>query len=66
MANDLTCPRCGAKEMHPEQPPRLLIRGHKVRDAAGWHSQCLVCAGAYDANLVETPDNYDSRRGWFL
>jgi hypothetical protein len=61
----LSCPSCGAGEMHPNGH-HLLIRGFKIYDSEGmaW-SQCLRCAGWYDANLDETPENYDSQKGWF-
>lgn len=59
------CPTCGANEMHPDNT-RLLIRAHKVMLSDGmWRSQCLVCAGYYDKDLNETPQNYAQEKGWF-
>ena len=61
------CPHCGAGEMHPREH-KVLIRAYKVVDKRGrdW-SQCLVCAGFYQpVTFVETPQNYDSRAGWFM
>lgn len=57
---ELTCPKCGAHEMHPDGG-KLLIRAYKVDN----YSQCLVCAGYYDKDLNETPDNFDRTKGWF-
>lgn len=75
---ELTCPTCGAKEIHPTYPHMALIRGYKVGDANGhWWSQCLVCAGYYDADLQpaepmvkdengrNVPATYDPKKGWF-
>jgi hypothetical protein len=57
---ELKCPTCGNGEMHPDGD-KLLIRGFKVDN---W-SQCLVCAGYYDKDLNETPENFDKSKGWF-
>ena len=65
VSGDLRCPRCGAQEVHPTLPDSVLIRGFKVHHAGHWWSQCLVCAGYYDANLVSTPATYDPKKGWF-
>lgn len=73
IVRDVQCPRCGAGEMHPDGE-RLLIRGFKVQTEDGhWWSECLVCAGYYNADLTERPrqpgqrypDGYDKERGWF-
>lgn len=61
---DLRCPTCGSGEMHPTEH-KLLIRGLKVCTEGYWWSQCLVCAGHYDAQLNDTPGNYDPKLGWF-
>jgi len=65
------CPKCGAEEMHPDGE-KLLIRGFKVHDAGHWWSQCLVCAGYYNADLTVKPigkdglnPDYDHEKGWF-
>ncbi len=54
----LTCPRCNAPEMHPNED-LLLIRAYKVESDGHWWSECLVCAsadgtatGGYDRDLV--------------
>lgn len=61
----ITCPHCDATEMHPDGD-KLLIRAFKVEMGDGhWWSQCLVCAGYYDSDLKETPDNFDRDKGWF-
>ena len=62
---DVTCPTCKAGEMHPDGD-KLLIRGFKVYDEGHWWSQCLVCAGYYDDDLVwKGNDAGDSEKGWF-
>lgn len=63
--SSVTCPNCGAEEMHPNGKV-VLIRGFKVCDDNGhWWSQCLVCAGYYDKNLVYNNDAGDREKGWF-
>ncbi len=62
---DITCPTCGAKEMHPDGK-RLLVRGFKILTKAGWWSQCLVCSGHYDKDLTSTPENHKPLKGWFV
>lgn len=59
------CPTCGSGEQHPSRDDANLIRAFKVHDGRRWWSQCLVCAGYYDKDLKETPDNYDRNSGWF-
>lgn len=72
MFKELKCPKCGNTESHPTLRneefglPYVLIRGFKVQDETGyWWSQCLVCAGAYDAELNPTPGSYNREKGWF-
>jgi hypothetical protein len=68
--SDLVCPKCGSPEMHPNGK-WLLIRGYKIQhEGSHWWSQCLVCAGYYDKNLVPIPDAENRRevwgnKGWF-
>jgi len=50
--------------MHPDGD-KLLIRHEKVHADGAWHSQCLVCAGSYDAHLNLTPEHYDRSKGWY-
>ena len=70
VVDDLTCPTCGATERHPTRENSVLIRGLKVFDDDGtaW-SQCLVCSGYYDENLIPHPNNgkgfHDEDKGWF-
>ena len=72
VVKDLVCPKCGAGEMHPDGE-HLLVRGFKVCDKHGhWWSQCLVCAGYYNADLTVKPigsdginPDYDKTKGWF-
>jgi hypothetical protein len=66
VVKDVKCPKCGAGEMHPDGK-HVLIRGFKVCDDKGyWWSQCLICAGAYDENLVPVKNwNTSSGKGWF-
>ena len=65
VVKSVTCPRCGAGEMHPREN-WLLIRAFKVLDNGHWWSQCLVCAGYYDADLNVLGDAHmDSKKGWF-
>jgi len=61
----LTCPKCGADEMHPNGE-NVLIRAFKVDTGRGWESQCLVCSGFYNTDLIPTPDNHDWDKGWFI
>jgi hypothetical protein len=62
---DVRCPKCNAVEMHPNGK-RLLIRAFKYADENGkWWSQCLVCSGGYDENLVFNQENHDPSKGWF-
>jgi hypothetical protein len=64
VVKDVSCPKCGAGEMHPDGK-HVLIRGFKVCDAKGhWWSQCLVCAGGYDADLNPVKE-FDRNKGWF-
>lgn len=65
IVQELTCPKCGAKEMHPDGD-KLLIRGFKVNMGRGWESQCLVCAGYYDKDLKVIDENARLPGGWFL
>jgi hypothetical protein len=60
---EVTCPKCGAEEMHPNGE-QLLIRGFKVYNNGKWRSQCLVCSGAYDKDLKMTND-HNPNKGWF-
>jgi len=61
---ELVCPKCGAKEMHPDGD-KLLIRGHKVWRDGSWWSKCLVCSGYYDKDL-NCPDPWaKTEGGWF-
>lgn len=63
--SSVTCPTCGAQEMHPNGEV-LLIRGFKVFHSGAWWSQCLVCAGYYDENLVwKGNEAGDPDGGWF-
>ena len=62
----LTCPKCGATELHPTEKNSVLIRAFKVTDDEGSWSQCLVCSGGYDANLVWHKDNHNPNKGWFV
>ena len=63
---ELRCPKCGNPEIHPAMN-KLLIRANKVHDSAGWWSECLVCAGYYDKDLNETPENYKPNdKHWFI
>jgi len=64
--DDLRCPKCGATEMHPDGK-HVVIRGFKVEMGDGhWWSQCLRCAGYYNADLSEYDNNAgDSKKGWF-
>lgn len=66
-SSELTCPSCGATEMHPTED-QLLIRGYKYSDKRGHWSQCLVCAGYYNniKELKETPENFAKDKGWFV
>ena len=68
---ELTCPKCKSPEMHPDGN-KLLIRGYKVMVGKVWKSQCLVCAGYYNADLTVKPvgkdginPDYDQSLGWF-
>jgi hypothetical protein len=59
------CPHCGAAEMHPDGD-KVLIRAFKVALEDGyWWSQCLVCSGGYDKDLVWHQDNHNPDKGWF-
>lgn len=58
------CPRCGAKEVHPDGD-KVLIRAYKFSNAQGLWSQCLVCAGGYDKNFVWHGENFNRTKGWF-
>jgi hypothetical protein len=60
---EVKCPTCGAEEMHPDGK-HVLIRGFKVETNGHWWSQCLVCAGFYDKNLVPVATG-DKQKGWF-
>lgn len=64
MKDELTCPKCGAKEMHPNGR-WLLIRGYKVHHRGRWWSQCLVCAGYYTKDLVVIDLDAKPEGGWF-
>lgn len=64
VVSDLTCPTCGSGEMHPNGE-NILIRGFKVHHGGHWWSQCLVCSGYYDKDLVPQPDKWDRDKGWF-
>jgi hypothetical protein len=71
MISEVTCPHCGAKEMHPDGD-KLLIRVDKVHTGTRWWSQCLVCAGYYNEDLTAKPigvdglnPDYDRSKGWF-
>jgi hypothetical protein len=64
IANDVTCPHCGASEMHPTED-WLLICAFKVYDSQGAWSQCLVCAGYYDEELNYDEEAGDPNKGWF-
>jgi hypothetical protein len=57
---ELRCPCCNNPEMHPSGK-QVLIRAYKVDN---W-SQCLVCSGYYDQNLVETKNGHNPEKGWF-
>ena len=66
----LKCPTCKSPEAHPTDESKVLIRGYKVHDEGMWWSQCLVCAGYYDENLVPLPLNKSEQwakgdSGWF-
>jgi len=61
---ELVCPNCGAHEMHPDGG-KLLIRGKKVYRNGKWWSQCLVCAGYYDLDLVYHENWGEEKEGWF-
>ena len=62
---NIECPRCGAQEEHPTDAGTVLIRGLKhFIDGVGY-SQCLVCSGGYDENLVFTESNHNVNEGWF-
>jgi hypothetical protein len=62
---ELTCPVCGAKEVH-SNGTHVHIRGFKVHDQNHWWSQCLVCSGGYDRiNGAYTHANHDGNKGWF-
>lgn len=68
----VTCPKCGAQECHPTDKDKILIRAFKVHHNGCWHSQCLVCAGYYNADLTVKPvgkdginPDYDTNAGWF-
>jgi hypothetical protein len=61
----ITCPTCGASEMHPDGM-HLLIKAYKVCDRLGrWGSQCLVCAGYYNIKLEVTSNAFNSKKGWW-
>jgi hypothetical protein len=70
--SNVTCPKCGAGEMHPDGD-KLLIRAFKVcHDDGHWWSQCLVCAGYYNPDLTSKPigkdglnPDFDRSAGWF-
>ena len=64
-SNEIICPHCGATELHPNNTNMLLIRAYKVEAGGVWHSQCLVCSGAYDAALNYNKENHVADRGWF-
>jgi predicted dithiol-disulfide oxidoreductase (DUF899 family) len=64
--SDVTCPRCGAEEMHENGEELLQVRGYKVMIGNTWHSQCLVCSGGYDRINGEFNENrHDGNAGWF-
>lgn len=71
IVKSVECPNCGAEEVHPHDHDkpiierRVLIRGYKIEHNGHWWSQCLVCAGYYDADLRETRENFDREKGWF-
>lgn len=73
VVDGLRCPTCGADECHPTMKDAVLIRAFKVGDKNGhWWSQCLVCAGYYNADLTVKPvgkdginPDYDQNLGWF-
>ena len=65
IVKEVKCPKCGAEEMHPDGQ-HVLFRGFKVCDAKGhWWSQCLICSGCYDKDLVAHQENHDPNKGWF-
>lgn len=72
MYEEITCPICGASELHPDGN-KLLIRANKIQSHDGkWRSHCLVCAGWYDEALNEKPYDFRGRphgynplNGWF-
>jgi hypothetical protein len=61
----MQCPTCGCDEEHPTRTDRILIRGCKVFDDRGCYSQCLVCAGYYNADLTDAKGG-DPEKGWFV
>ncbi len=65
VTSEVTCPHCGAEEMHPTED-WLLIRAYKIFDSQGAWSQCLVCAGYYDAELNYSEERGEHTKGWFL
>lgn len=73
VVDGIQCPKCGAQECHPTEKDKILIRAFKVGDEKGyWWSQCLVCAGYYNADLtVKSIDkdglnpDFDRNKGWF-
>ena len=71
VVSGLRCPTCGAGEEHPDntgniETDEVLIRAFKVQlDDGHWWSQCLVCSGGYDENLVWHQDRHDPEKGWF-
>jgi len=63
---EVVCPECGSHEAHPTADDKILIRAYKVcTDDGHWWSHCLVCADYYDADLNETPENFQPDNGWF-
>jgi len=60
----MTCPNCGNQELHPTENA-ILIRALKVFDEFGAWSQCLVCSGGYDENLVWHENRHNPNAGWF-
>jgi hypothetical protein len=68
------CPTCGAPEVNPLLPGKVLIRGYKVTDQWDrWYSHCLVCAsaagpGGYSADLltwIGPLTDEQAAYGWF-
>lgn len=66
-ANPPLCPRCGAPEIN-EDTGMLFVRGNKVHTGGHWHSQCLVCSGAYENHGEDweyDESRHDRNAGWY-